>query len=114
MFLMDKSSSKLFDLLSKPQSAGTVQKFLESHKDLINIKNDKGESPLVVALKNGSEDVALVLLTDGANPIGSPELYPNESCFDPFLCIFNYDHSTNKSTSYRFAYGIYESGRKVT
>jgi ankyrin repeat protein len=68
------ASTKIFDLLSKPSSStiSSLTKYLETSKDAIQIKNDKGESLLIVALKNGLEDCALLLVSEVADLQGNP------------------------------------------
>ena len=75
--------NKLFEFVSKPVSsspisAGKIIKGLKKIAD-INIPNDKGETILTVAIKNGHSNVALALLDEGADPHGNPSNVPDKS-----------------------------------
>ena len=95
LIAMEETTNKLFDLLSKsgttPQQ---LQKFLDSnsavdvdlHKNaIVEYTNDKKETPLLYVLKNGREDLAIVLLDAGADPNTS----------DKSMYLFIVDHLTS-------------------
>jgi hypothetical protein len=75
---MEDISLKLFELLSKSTTTSQqLQKFIESNSrvkldfeqnEIVEYLNDKKETPLIYALRNGREDLAIVLLDTGANP----------------------------------------------
>ena len=76
---MEKSSSKLFEFLSKQNvTSQSLSKYLESNKTDVDEKNNKGETPLTYLLKNGREDLAIILIENGSDTnLAEGSLYDN-------------------------------------
>ena len=64
---LDVATAELFDCVCK-QSAVEVESFLQSHPTLpVDVQNDKGDTPLIMAARRGDVDVVKALIKAGAS-----------------------------------------------
>jgi ankyrin repeat protein len=63
---LDARAAELFNLVCN-SSAAAVDSFLSSHHLHVDIQNDKGDTPLIMAARRGDIDVVKALINAGAS-----------------------------------------------